>query len=146
MKKEIIWWVALAALSTLIIGVSTNFRFGRLDVSFHDTYYVFDSLFSIKALTLLFGFCRYLYFLIDIIAERYKIFALFIAILNAIFAVFVTIAAYVSVESFISYSEKYPNINLPGNVLMASTLFGILIIQAIVEVKILGKLNALWKK
>jgi hypothetical protein len=99
MKKELIWWTAFGLFSTLIIGTVTSFKFSKLDIQVHDTYYVFEPIDSIKLLTIIFGVGRYSYLLTDIITDKYKILALFISIINAIVALFTLMGTYLCIET-----------------------------------------------
>lgn len=142
MKAETIWWIGFGLLSTLIIGTITGFKFSSLDIQLHDTYYVLQSFDAIKLLTLIFGVGRYFYLLTGIMAERYAILALVISIINAIAALFVMIGTYLSIETIVTFTRMYPGIDLSGHFLLPAIFIGLLAVQAIVEVKMIGKLRA----
>jgi|GEM_PF-4597006 hypothetical protein len=144
MKKELIWWTAFGLFSTLIIGTVTSFKFSKLDIQVHDTYYVFEPIDAIKLLTIIFGLVRYSYLLTDIITDRYKILALFISIINAIVGLFALMGAYLSIEAIMSFKKMYPDNDFSGHFLLTGIFLGLLTMQIIVEVKMIKKLSGLW--
>jgi hypothetical protein len=144
MKRDLIWWAAFGLLSTLIIGAVTSFKFSKLDIQLHDTYYVFESIDGIKYLTLIFGLSRYIYLLTDIMTDKYKILALIISIINVITGLFVIIATYRCVETILTFKKTSPDVDFSGNFLLLSLLLGLLTVQTIIEVKMIRKLKELW--
>ena len=143
MKAELIWWIGLGLLSTLIIAIITGFKFSTLDLQFHDTYYVFESFDAIILLTSIFGFGRYFYLVIDIMTERYAILTLLVSIINPIAGLFVSIGAYFSIETIVTFRKMYPGIDFSAHFLLPGIFIGLLTVQTIVEIKMIGKLRAL---
>jgi heme/copper-type cytochrome/quinol oxidase subunit 1 len=143
MKSELISWIALALVSTFIIGLATGFRFDTLDIQLHDTYYVFGSFDCIKMLTVILIIGRGLYRLTDILADRYLILALILVIVNAIAGLFVIIGTYLGVEAIITMRTTNPHVDLSAYILISGILVGIFTTQAIVEVRMVKKLRGL---
>jgi hypothetical protein len=79
---------------------------------------------------------------LDIITEKYKIFALIFSIINAIVGLFTLIVACLSIETIPMYAGSYPDINFSGHLLVTIILLGVLAAQIIVEIKMVRKLNA----
>lgn len=142
-RSELIWWIGSGLLGTFIIAIITGFKFGTLDLQFHDTYYVLDSVDAIMLLIYIFAVGRYAYLLTDIMTERYPILTLLVSIMNAIVALFVLIAAYFSIETIVTFRKMYPGNDFSSQLLLPGIFIGLLTVQAIVEVKMLGKLRAL---
>lgn len=143
LKTELVWLIALALVSTLIIGIATGFRFHTLDIQLHDTYYVFGSFDCIKMLTVLLFVGRGLYLLTDILTNQYLLLALIIVIVNAIAALFILIGTYLSIQAILTLRTMAPHVDLSGYFLIAGLLVGILAVQTIVEIRMIRKLRGL---
>lgn len=144
--RQPIWWTAFGLLSTIIIGAITGFKFSTLDVHVYDTYYVFDSIYGVVLLTLIFGTGRYFYLLMDLLSDRYKIFALLFSILNAIAGFFIFVWAYASIVTILTFKKMYPDNNFSGHFLFVSIFLGLLTMQTIVEIKVINKLRRHWTR
>jgi hypothetical protein len=144
MNRQLIWWIGFGILSVLIVGTVTSFKFSTVDMQLHDTYYVLTSKDAIVLLILIFVMGRYLYLLTDLLSERYKILALFFSIINAIAGLFVIMLTYLSVESVITSKKMSPDIDFSGHFLIPGIFIGMLIVQIILEIKVIKKLNGLW--
>lgn len=142
-KTELIWWSSFALLSTVLVALVTGFKFGTLDIQLHDTYYVVESADAIKLLTSIFGFGRYFYLLVDIIAERYLILALIICIINVLVALFVVIGAYLSIEAIGTSRRLYPDMDSSAHFLLPVIFMGLLAVQTLVEIRMIKKLRKL---
>lgn len=142
--KQLIRWAALTLLSTLIIGVTTGFQFSKLDIQLYDTYYVFESFYGIILLTLVFGTGWNFYLLTDLITDRYKILALMLSIINIIAGLFVLIGAYFSIKAVMALQKINSGTDLSGYFLLPTVLIGLLIVQIIVEIKLIRKLREVW--
>lgn len=143
MKSELIWWSALALLSTFIIGVATGFRFNTVEIQLHDTYYVFRSFDCIKMLTVILILGRGLYRLTDMLTDRYLILALILLIVNAIAGLFILIGAYLGIDAIMTMRTSNPHVDLSAYFLICGILIGIFTTQAIVEVRMVKKLRGL---
>jgi hypothetical protein len=144
MKKEIIAWGALGILSVVIVGIATGFKFSKLDIQLYDTYYVLTSKDVILNLTWILGLARYFYLLTDLLADRYKILALLFSIINAIAVLFTILWTYFSIEEAMTFRRLYPDTDISGRFLLPGIFIGLLIMQTIIEIKMIKKLNGLW--
>jgi len=144
MKQEAIWWVAAFAISILITGIVTGFRFDLLDIQLHDAYYVFDSYSLIKGLTAIFIFCRYFHLLIELLVNRSVLFAFLVSLVNPIGGLLVLLFFY-QLVSVLKIVEVNP-IQNGGTLLLVLSLVLILGYQIILEAKALKKLKHFLKK
>jgi hypothetical protein len=143
MNRQLIWWIGSGILSVLIIGALTSFKFSTLDIQLYDTYYVMTSKNAIVNLTLIFILGRYLYLLTDLLCERYKILAVIFSIINAIAGLLIVMITYISIESMITLKKSYPDTDFSGHLLLSGIFIGLLIMQTIIEIKMIKKLNGL---
>lgn len=127
-----------------MIGAATSFKFSDLDIQLHDTYYVLTPKDAILNLTWILGLARYFYLLTNLLADRYKILALPFLIINAIAGLFVIILTYLSIEELMTIKKLYPDTDVSGHFLLPSIFIGLLIMQTIIEIKMIKKLSGLW--
>lgn len=143
MGKELPIWILCALLSVLVFGVATKFGFGPLNVQWHGTIYVLDSLDGIKFLTIFFVIGRSFFLLINLITENYRVLALILSIINGIAGLFVVILFYINMEATFNMRQTQPAMDLSGNILLSVLLLGVLTCQIILQVKMWSRLKVL---
>ena len=139
--KDIKWIISLLGSMTVLVGIMTDFTFRDLAFQLHDTYFVFGSFYFIVYGTAIIYTIRNLFLLIDLLAERYKVIALLISIINPLVALFLLIVLYLGVHSVAELRSNYPGISLWSRLVPVVFLVAFLIGQVIVEVRMLRKLR-----
>jgi hypothetical protein len=137
MKNELLWWITFGLISTLTLVLLTGFQFYSLDFQVYNTYYVVESTQAIQWLIFVMGMGRYVYQLISIMVERYRMIALLIAIVNPIGALFVSVIIFLGLKPILAFNREP---NFAGHYFLLLILGGILIMQIIIEVKMIRKL------
>ena len=144
MKREIIWWLGAFALSTLMIGIATDFSFKTLDIQLHDTYYVFNSFGAVKWLTIIFIIGRNFHLLIEMLISKRVLFAFLVSLINPVGGLFVLLILNQLITLLKNLGVN--PIQNGGTLLVVIILFLIFLYQIIVEVKAIKKLKAFFNK
>lgn len=142
-KTELLWLAAFALLSTLIVGIATGFGFNTLDIKLHDTYFVVRSAHAVKLLTLIFVLGRFVCWMTNRITERYVVLAILFSIVNAIVGLFVIILTYFSIGGIAAFRQSYPGTDMSGNFILPGICFSVLVVQVVVEVKMIAAVRRL---
>lgn len=144
MKKELAWWLGFGLFGMMMIGLFTRFQFHPLVFEELDTYYVLEAQWGILLLTILLVIGRYVYLIVDLLTNRYKILAVFVSIVNPAVGLFVAMFLYFSVSSILKFERMfrgYKDADFSGHYLLLCVLTACLVIQTIVEIKMIRKLK-----
>src|SRR5690349_14677115 len=128
LKSEWKWLAAFALMSTLVIGLMTDFKFGDLEIQLYDTYYVFDAVRALLFLTIMFWTIKNLYMLVDLMTGRYVVMALIVSIVSPLIGLFMIILFY------INFTEKIGPVSVFGLII---TLLTVIEIRSLRKLKVL---------
>ncbi len=134
-RTEWKWLSIFGLISIIIIGLMTNFRFNELQIQNHDTYYLIGSFKSIIFTTLFLWTIKNLYYLIDVLLNKYKVFAILIAILTPIAILLGVLFIYLNIQELLVFKEMYPDLNFLERIIPTSIITGLLILLVLIEIK-----------
>lgn len=89
LKKELKYLISFGLISILIIGLMTNFKFEGLEVQMHDIYFIINPVKAFIFLTCILWTIKNSYLLVDLMTDKYKIIAVFVAIINPLVGLFI---------------------------------------------------------
>ena len=141
MKKEWKPLVICGLISVLAIGLMTSFKYNDVEIQMHDSYFIIDAIRACIYLTAIVFTLRNLYFVIDVMSDRYRILAVFVAIINPLVALFIVILIYFNI-AFVGAQLDAGN-NLGPSIVIICLLIGLITLQIAIEVKVLRKLRQL---
>ena len=128
-------------ISVLAIGLMTSFKYNDVEIQMHDSYFIIDAIRACIYLTAIVFTLRNLYFVIDVMSDRYRILAVFVAIINPLVALFIVIFIYFNI-AFVGAQLDAGN-NLGPSIVIICLLIGLITLQIAIEVKVLRKLRQL---
>lgn len=141
MKKEWKPLVICGLISVLAIGLMTSFKYNDVEIQMHDSYFIIDAIRACIYLTAIVFTLRNLYFVVDVMSDRYRILAVFVAIINPLVALFIVIFIYFNI-AFVGAQLDAGN-NLGPSIVIICLLIGLITLQIAIEVKVLRKLRQL---
>ena len=141
MKKEWKPLVICGLISVLAIGLMTSFKYNDVEIQMHDSYFIIDAIRACIYLTAIVFTLRNLYFVVDVMSDRYRILAVFVAIINPLVALFIVILIYFNI-AFVGAQLDAGN-NLGPSIVIICLLIGLITLQIAIEVKVLRKLRQL---
>lgn len=128
-------------ISVLAIGLMTSFKYNDVEIQMHDSYFIIDAIRACIYLTAIVFTLRNLYFVVDVMSDRYRILAVFVAIINPLVALFIVILIYFNI-AFVGAQLDAGN-NLGPSIVIICLLIGLITLQIAIEVKVLRKLRQL---
>ena len=128
-------------ISVFAIGLMTSFKYNDVEIQMHDSYFIIDAIRACIYLTAIVFTLRNLYFVVDVMSDRYRILAVFVAIINPLVALFIVIFIYFNI-AFVGAQLDAGN-NLGPSIVIICLLIGLITLQIAIEVKVLRKLRQL---
>ena len=139
MKKEWKPLMVCGLISVLAIGLMTSFKYDDVEIQMHKSNFIIDAVRACIYLTAIIFTFRNLYIVIDMMTDRYKILAVFVAIINPLAALFVIIFIYFNVVLVAKHLDAGDRF-VTSMVLMV-LLVVLIVAQISIEVRILRKLR-----
>ena len=143
MRKEWQWLITFGLISILIIGLMTNFKFTDVEVQMHDIYLVINPIKSFIFLTFILWTIRNFYLLVDLMTDKYKIIAVFVAIINPLIGLFIIVLIYFNIKLVTTFKQMYPDNNFTAQIIPICILVGLIAVQTTIEIRTLKKLKGL---
>lgn len=138
-RKSLPWFTTLGLLGLLsFIGASRS-GLPDFEVQLHDTYIRFDAGTTVFLITLTILAVACLFLIVEVAADRYRIVALLVAIVNPLAGIFVMVAIYTLVKTRDVFSGLYPTMGFPWITIILVILTALLCLQVLIEVRALRK-------
>lgn len=145
MKMEWKDLIVFGLASLLVTGLMTRFEFGDVEVQMHDIYFVIGPIKAVIFFTCIFWIIKNAYLVLEIITERYKILAIFLAIINPLVALFIIILTYLNVKMVAGYDGVSPDGNFTAQIIPVFFLIGLIGVQTAIQIRVLKKLRIFLK-
>jgi hypothetical protein len=142
-KKELKYLTAFGILSVVAVGLMTNFKFNDLEVQMHDSYFVISPTKAVMSSTLTMWTIKNFYLLVDIIAEKYKVLAVVVAIINPIAGLFMIILIYFNLNQITTSDQRYAISSLPQQIIPICILLALVVVQVTIQIRMIKKLKGL---
>lgn len=141
MKKELKPLLICGLISLLTTGLMTSFKYNDVEIQMHDSYFIIGAVRACIYLTVILFTIRNLYVVIDMMTDRYKILAVFVAIINPLAALFVIIFIYFNIViTMVAWQSHAGNIPV-ASIVLIGMFVGLIVVQISIEVRVLRKLK-----
>ena len=137
-KTELKWGTGFLLASLVLVGLTTEFRFGVIEVQLHDTYFVFEAYDVIYKLILILYMIKNLYLMVDLMTLKYRLVAFLVAIINPI--VGLLLLAFTVTIGMSSAASPSGHGRSP---IFTGLLLSVLMLQAFMEIKMLRRLKVM---
>lgn len=141
MKKEWKPLLICGLISVLTIGLMTSFKYNDVEIQMHDSYFIIDPARACIYLAAIIFTIRNLFLVIDQLTERYKILAVFVAIINPIAALFMIMLTYFYITFMMGAGQPQIGDKLVESMVLTSLMVALIVVQISIEIKVLQKLR-----
>ena len=143
-KTEWIWLGTCAAVSSLLVGFITDFKFSSVDLQIHDGRFTFSAFSAIFNGALTLYTLKNGHLLIELLTTRYPVLGVIAAIINALVALLLIVFLGTWWPAIIPLTSKSSDPPIMGSLILFGLTCAFVVFQICVEVRIVRKMSRLF--